>query len=325
MPFSPLRRKAFTLLELLVASSVSLILIGALLAALNYTSRAWASSRSSNLAFQTAANTFDLLTRSLSQAMLNSYWSYDDPALPQKYVRASELHFVLGQAGTLLSASQNTYPASAVFFQAPMGKTQPGQTSKLPQRLNALGYFTAFGSETNLPALLQTVIQPKYRYRLFQWTEPTDQLQVYLASQGNDWFTQALAADKEKSANVSPLGENIIGLCLVAEYPKATGGWERTFLYDSRSAATPEARNQLPPQLQVALVAIDEASAARLAARYGSSPPPVGPPEGTFEDPDKFGDDLAAWEDALSAADPPVRCRVFRTTIQIPNSRWSAE
>jgi len=318
-------RSGFTLLEMLTATAVSLIVIAALLAMLNQGLRMWLDSRNTTQAFQTAANTFETLTRSLSQAVLQTYWSYDNPSLPQKYVRASELHFILGSTSALLGVNTNSYPGSAVFFQAPMGKSQAGLGSQLPSRLNAVGFFTGFGDTPNLPHVLQPIIQPRYRYRLFEWKEPTDRLGVYLSDQGTAWFKQPLSGEIQTNTDVVPLGENIIGLYAVVQYPEAGNKWGQSFSYDSRDKTSTDTFNQLPPQIQVALVAIDEPSAMRLAARYGANPPPISPPDGSFTDPAHFDDDLTAWEQSLRNHDPHVNCRIFRTTIQIPNSRWSME
>jgi len=318
----PLRYpRAFTLVELLVASSISLVVIGALMAALNYASGVWTRSQSNHQAFQTAATAFETLTRNLSQAVLNTYWSYDNPSQPQKYIRASELHFALGFTTDLLGIPQNTYPGSAVFFQAPLGRSQPGKASRLPARLNAVGFFTAFGSDPSEPSALSTRLSPRHRYRLFEWTEPTSALRVYRAT-GMDWFTTPLAGQRERSANVSVLGENVVALFLVAEYPGADGKWTQSFVYNSRDSSKEATFNQLPPQLKVALLAIDETSAARLAELEGNAAPlPL--PEGKFEDPAKLDDDLAGWEAALRSQTPRVNTRVFRTVVPIPNSRWS--
>jgi len=319
------RRRGFTLVEMCAASAVSLLVIATLLAILNHVSGVWVRTRGTKDAFLAASNAFDSLTRSLSQAVLQTYWSYDNPSLPQKYVRASELHFVLGKTAKLFGVQESSYPGSAVFFQAPLGRTATGRTSQLPARLNATGYFTAFGKDPRLPAILESIVTHRYRFRLFEWKQPTDSLAVYQTPAGSAWFQQVLSPEMQGEANVASIGENILGLFILAEYPLANGMWEQTNSYDSRDTSGPDTLNQLPPQLQIALVAIDEPSAARLAARYGSTPPLIAPPGDAFQNPAHFDSDLANWESALRADTPPVNCRIFRTTIQIPNSRWSTK
>lgn len=316
-------RPGFSLIEMIAASAISLILIGSMLAIINHVSAVWMQARGNTQAFAAAADAFDGMTHKLSQAVLNTYWSYDNPARPTRYVRASELHFVLGRASDLLGLPAASHPGSAVFFQAPLGRTLDGHTSKLTSRLNAMGYFTAFGAMPGVPTLLND-LPASHRFRLFEWLEPTGDLSVYAASSGTDWFRQDAGAG-QASPNVSVAGVNIIGFYVLAEYPLPNGTWRLSYTYDSRDASVPETRNQLPPRLRVVLAAIDDASAGRLAAVNGSNPPALAPPAGAFEDPANFKDDVKNWESALASHTPRITARIFSTTIAIPNSRWSVQ
>ena len=318
----PKNRLAFSIIEMCAASAISLVLIATMLSIVNYVTTVWLRTRGNTQTFAVAADTFDSMTRKLSQAMLNTYWSYDNPAQPTRYVRASELHFVVGKASQLLGLPAASYPGSAVFFQAPLGRTLDGHTSKLTTRLNATGFFTGFGGTPGVPALLQSVVPPNYRFRLFEWMEPTSELSVYSTPSGTDWFRQD-AGEGQASGNLSVTGANIIGFFVLAEYPLPDGTWKQSYQYDSRNDSDAQTLNQLPPQLRVVLAAIDDASAIRLAAFYGTTPPPITPPAGTFQDPGQFDTDLAGWETQLSAHIPKISWRIFSTTIQIPNSRWS--
>jgi len=314
-------RRGFSLIEMCAASAISLVLIGSMLAIINHVTAVWMQARGNTQTFAAAADTFDSMTHKLSQAVLNTYWSYDDPSRPTRYVRASELHFVLGRASDLLGLPAASHPGSAVFFQAPLGRTLDGHTSKLTSRLNAMGYFTAFGAMPGIPDLLND-LPTNPRFRLFEWLEPTGDLSVYANATGTDWFRQD-AGGGQTSPNGSVAGVNIIGFFILAEYPLPNGTWKLSYTYDSRDAAVPETLNQLPPRLRVVLAAIDDASAGRLAAASGSNPPSLAPPEGAFEDPANFDTDLQNWENALAAHVPKITSRIFSTTIAIPNSRWS--
>jgi uncharacterized protein (TIGR02599 family) len=313
--------RGFSLIELSAASAISLLLIGAMLAVINHVSGIWTQVRGNTETFAAAADAFDSMTQKLSQAVLNTYWSYDQPARPTRYVRASELHFVLGPASELLGLPREKYPGSAVFFQAPLGRTLDGHTSKLTSRLNAVGYFTAFGPASGLPAFLDDLPSVN-RFRLFEWMEPTGDFSVYTASSDSGWF-RADAGRGEDSPNASVAGVNVIGFYILAEYPLADGTWKLSYTYDSRDRDNAATYNQLPPRLRVVLVAIDDASASRLAARYQAVPPPITPPDSAFRDPAAFETDLKNWEAVLAGNDPKINFRIFSTTISIPNSRWS--
>jgi uncharacterized protein (TIGR02599 family) len=85
--------EGFTLVELLV--SVGLItLIALLLASMtNATASTWRYTTGRIEQFRSAEMAFEAVTRRLSQATLNTYWDYDNPAAPRKYVRQSDLRF----------------------------------------------------------------------------------------------------------------------------------------------------------------------------------------------------------------------------------------
>jgi len=334
MPLSPdhlrprrlqtVQARAFTIIEMMAAAAISIVLIGTLLTMVNHITKIWVQASSNIESFGAATATFNTMTRKLSQAVLNTYWSYDNPQRPTKYVRASELHFVVGKTSQLLGLPEVQYPGSAIFFQAPLGRTLDGKTSKLTSRLNATGFFTVFGDTPSVPSVVQSVVPARPRFRLYEWMEPTGDLSVYSAPTGMDWF-KADASQGSASDNLSVMGSNLIGFFILAEYPQPNGTWKRSYSYNSRDAANEDTLNQLPPRLRIVLAAIDDASASRLAAKYGSAAPPVAPPSGKFVNPDEFESDLENWKTALQGQVPKVNWRIFSTTIQIPNSRWSVQ
>ena len=98
---APPRRQisaAFSLVELLVAVTITAMLLLMVVQVLGSTQRAWKNTRSSVGSFRDARQAFETITRRISQATLNSYWGYDNPAAPTTYLRQSELHFVCGPA-----------------------------------------------------------------------------------------------------------------------------------------------------------------------------------------------------------------------------------
>lgn len=90
-------------------------------------------------------------------------------------------------------------------------------------------------------------------------------------------------------------------------------------------------RNQLPPLVEVAMVAITDADAQRLSQESGASiPEALRLPPNTFHTrtgatgeraADFFDDDLQAYADKL--ADNGISHRVFRATIQVTGAKWS--
>jgi uncharacterized protein (TIGR02599 family) len=73
------------------------------------------------------------------------------------------------------------------------------------------------------------------------------------------------------------------------------------------------------------MVAIDEQSAARLAANYGNNMPDMIKPQ-WFTQTSKYDDDLGWIRRQLSGEyDPKERCnyRIFTTNVAIRGSKWS--
>src|ERR1043165_3679421 len=97
------RPPAFTLIEVMVSTSLLAILLMILLGIVNQTSATWRYSVSKVEQFRGARQAFESMTRRLSQATLNTYWDYDPPPPkpPLKYIRQSDLRFVSGSAQVL--------------------------------------------------------------------------------------------------------------------------------------------------------------------------------------------------------------------------------
>ena len=108
---------AFTLVELLVSMTVLIILVGILASLLHASQSLLASTTSQIQKFQEAREAFEVVTRRLSQATLNTYLDYFDQSgnartaantstfVPFQYGRQSELRFISGDARTLLTGS----------------------------------------------------------------------------------------------------------------------------------------------------------------------------------------------------------------------------
>lgn len=262
--------RAFTIIEILVASTILLLILGVVLTMVSQTSSVTRRATDKVADFQGARAAFDIVTQNLSQATLNSYWDYDNQTMPTRYLRTSQLHFLIGRAG------ENSLPGTAgtgqaIFFQAPIGVTlQRANYGGLEDLLNGCGYYVKYGDDDALPTPFETV--PKYRYRLMQCIAPTEALRVYDSTTGSAWVTSLASSALPIADNIicllawprKPLAEDIEGMSLTTD-----------FTYDSRhnsaSVSQPVTANQLPPAVQITIVAMDEASASRFCK--GASPP----------------------------------------------------
>jgi len=204
-PFFSKSRAGFTILEVMVASAVFIMLLGLLMSTISQTSLVTRRATEKVSAFQGARSAFELITSKLSQATMNSYWDYDSPTNPTKYIRKSELHFVVRPAGEdPLPGTSGT--GQAVFFQAPGGGSENPTYNGMENLLNAYGYFIEYKAEDELP--FRTSSAPKYRYCLMQAIVDTEDLKVFSSNEttGKDWIKDYNSAVSQKISFTWPSG-----------------------------------------------------------------------------------------------------------------------
>jgi uncharacterized protein (TIGR02599 family) len=339
------RTPAFTLLETLVATAVFLAILASAFTVFDQSSKAIRQSTTQLDSFQTARAAFDVMTRKLSQATLNTYWDYFDkngtpyrlaanPAnfAPAQYGRYSDLHFTSGPAADLLSSAlPPDYTATTtqgVFFSAPLGLTGDADYQGLPDTLSACGFFVAFGSSrATRPAFIQA--PDNYRWRLMELSSATENFAAMKTATGTSWFTDAV-----KAGQVRAVAENVIALVIWPRLPlqedAAGTALAADFRYDSRTAAAwtgtpprqPVQAHQLPPVLQVTMVVIDETTARRW--ENGAAPPPqvTAALDGLFtNDVTRVPQNLEELERRL--AESRAQYRVFTSSIAMREAKWS--
>ncbi|MBB5038663.1 Verru_Chthon cassette protein C [Prosthecobacter dejongeii] len=307
---SSLRRgAAFTLVEVLVSMTVLIILLLVSAQVIGTVQSTWTQSNARVSQFREARTAFDIITRNLSQATLNSYIDYDTSYLqdgvaavtttaPQNYIRKSDLRFVSKRAEDLLQVGGgggNT-PGHAVFFQAPLGVAHDPNYVGLDRLLCGRGYFVQYTSDAFFTPAVLPAITPKYRYRLMEFSPPAEKNLIYPAAaavQGpptDDWFAAAgVPLENEEQPTdrglTRPIADNIVALIVAPqlETPVQGGQVELQSTFDFDSANVPGATNQnqgnlhrLPPMVRVILVAIDERTADRLSQVGDPATPPLG-------------------------------------------------
>lgn len=333
----PLRSGAgFSILEVLVASAVLSILLVAMLLMTDQVQKTYRSTLGKAEQFREARVAFESITRRLSQATLNTYWDYDNPTAPTKYLRQSEMRFLSGQASVILPSGISS-TTQAVFFQAPFGFSENATAyGGLEAMVNTWGYFIEFGSDSALrPDPLTTAgVRQEYRYRLYEMMEPAESLSLYKYTgtsrtyAGKEWFTDPLG-QPNRSSRV--LAENIVALIFRPLSPPGTPPTPPTdlttdYTYDTAPSGgggvQPAKEHQLPPYIEVTMIAIDEASARRL--EQGTTPPDT-PPDlgltGLFQNVSNYDADLATLRKTL--ADWKINCRVFTANVSIQGAKWS--
>lgn len=312
-----LRFRGFTIVELLVAVTLLAVILAFVLSSVSSVSGLWRRSSDKIKSFQEARLAFDMITRSLSQATLNAYLDYDNLTNASRYLRKADLKFLSAQAG-MDGIPGTPGTGQAFFFQAPLGYSTNTDNASLDALLNTCGFFVAFGTNASFPTHVPSANNLS-RYRLMQLLVPAEENEVYTAA-GNTWFTRWLDQTR-------PVADNIIALIIRPQDPagQTNDSPNDSYFYDSTRDAglnpQPVTANQLPPVMQVTMVAIDEASARRLD--QGSSEPTAiaSALTGKFFDPSRFDTDLKALETELAAG--RVNYRVFNSAVPIRESKWT--
>jgi uncharacterized protein (TIGR02599 family) len=409
---SPLNRQArrgrpgFTIVEMLVSTAILGLLMVPLLSTVDQTQRVWLRTSNKLSQFQAARTAFEAMTRNLSQATLNTYYSLavDKNNIPTLYQRESDLHFISGKAATakLLGEDEATYPTHAVFFQAPIGWTSEVDTRlasdeakkyrALNSMLSAVGYYIQWGRDESVPDFIKAqpgLLPDRYRFRLMEVIQPAESLGIFLDGEvtqstpyrkTTDWIQVALGRMKrpdgrESQASSRILAENIVALVLLPKLSEADrrnkdtldlapeydydtqpsdasgilkrevvtstkpgdktgtyGVWKERDLRDVERKQL----GQLPPIMQVTMVAIDEASATRQQDIGGETPPEW--TQGLFTSvhrEDDFKKDLGNSADPepgsliyrLQNTNKAVRVnhRVYTADVVIRGAKWSTD
>lgn len=315
----PLRRmsgRGFTVLELLVATVILLLLVGLLVSVNDHTMRLCRQTSTQADAFQSARLAFDVMIRQFTQATLNPYWDYDNSSAPTRYLRKSDLAFVSGQASSLLPAinSPPRSPGHACFFQAPLGRMNNNSRRELNLLLNTCGFFIEY-ADANANAAMPRPVRNRYRLMHLQTSaeEMTQFGSAAVLPPSNLWFTSPLAESRV-------LAENII---LLVVRPRSGQGTDLGYTLDTRlgqnDTPQPVTSNQLPPLLDLTMIAVSEASMNRTNATNGYVLPASA--LSRFSTPSQYEDDFQAFSELLDQA--KLDYRLFSQQIALPASKWS--
>lgn len=328
------KQGGFTLVELMVSVGLIALVALILVSMTNSTAATWRYTTGRIEQFRGANSAFESITRNLSQATLNTYWDYNNPNAPTKYLRQSDLRFITGKTEKFLGIGIRR-PTQSIFFQAPLGFVDDtaNNFTGLDNLINTWGYYLEFRDDaTTRPAFISpTLVPARYRYRLMELMQPSNSLSIYGLAAGNPaynaktWFSNAVVA------NPSPahvLAENVVALVVLPKLSlkeeTATGKTlSKDYAYDSTVTGTDaeiNPKNQLPPIVQVTLVAIDEGSATRIA--NGATRPAFDSSlDSLFNVSANFDADLATLQTTLTAQ--RVSFRVFTSSVSIRGAKWS--
>jgi uncharacterized protein (TIGR02599 family) len=347
-------REAFTLVELLLACAVFAVMLVLMAVAIGQMSTGIRTSSAKVEAFASAREGFANVTRLLGTATLNTYWDYFDAShanvgananfVPAYYGRQSDLQFVINDqsananGGNLAGATTGTLTMAthAVFFQSPLGYTTNGTVTNPPGTLNQCGFFLAYGNDPTQVGFASwgtsspTTIANRARFRLYQWIRNADDGTGINTSTG---IMNANAWNKPSwYSQIAPLAENVVAFVLriptTANPTTATDYW-----WNSRtnwsSGSQPNQMNELPPFVEVTMVAVDETAVNRLMGNGASASTPTAAASmlgiqnysTLFTLANSYTNDLATVTAGLTSKKIPYR--VFVTTVPLPGSKWS--
>jgi uncharacterized protein (TIGR02599 family) len=276
----------------------------------------------------------------------NSFTSFT----PLTYGRVSNLQFVVRQnsnpsltfntPGTSGSSGKPTY-GQEIYFECPAAYSTSSTYQSLQGLLNACGYYVQYCNNTQFHPTMFT--PAKWRYRLLQAIEPTDSLSVVAndaIADNTGWTANILNTGTAgtPAPDAVPIADNVIALVIWPRLPvgqDAVGAnLAPAYIYDSQSNTAPQlsgstysqvpAADQIAPILQVTMIVIDEASAARIDTKSLTPPAQIETAlTGKFCDVTKYATDLAAVETSL--AGNHIQFEVLNTSIVMRESKWSSQ
>ncbi|MBL9157889.1 MAG: Verru_Chthon cassette protein C [Verrucomicrobiales bacterium] len=344
--FSPRARAAasgFSLIELMVAMGILTVLMLMLTALLDQIQKSWRFSESRISQFREARVAFDVMTKNIGQASLNTYWELrdkDSDGLFDGYFRTSELHFITMDAARLGGSATQQPVGQAIFFQAPLGFSSTYRN--LNNLFNGRGYFVAFGSDKAFkPSFVQA--RDRYRFRLMEFRPPAESNQVFADGQEEiekgqpqdfqGWYKQALSVGEGTfESHLNPLAENILTVVVTPRDSLEVGTTTREATFsriapryefdtNDQSEDREEFAQQVPPLVRVTMVAIDEAAAVRFD-RDGSIPAELtGALTGAFSSTQNYTEDVQRVSAALNEL--KVSHKIFSSLVLLRSSKWS--
>ncbi len=358
--------RGFTLVEMMVSSGILSLLVLLLVTMTDQTSAIWRRTTGKAEQFRESRAAFETMTTRLAQATLNTYWAYKYTGAgatlaPTEYERRSELRFITGPVTELFGGASDRV-THGVFFQLPLGITDEKKYEGFETLLSTCGYFLEYGDDReSRPAFINERIVPlRHRYRLKELFQSSEDNFIYKRTSGKplekkynysgkEWF--AVDPFAATPAPVHVIAENVIALVITPRLSKSdekevrktstnpSPDWSPLapdYLFDSSPTTGGDARykdgrlnpiNQLPPLLQVTMVAIDEVAAQRMNLDAASNDPFE--LNGKFRKSEDYSKDLleSTGDSSLEALliKKGLNYRIFSTNVVIRGAKWSRE
>jgi uncharacterized protein (TIGR02599 family) len=341
----------FSLIELLTAMTILSVLMLMMTSLLDQVQRSWRSGESRVSQFREARVAFDLITKNMSQATMNTYWdyNYDKNNQIDSYKKRTDLHFYSEQAQTIegkLGLSGQT-SGHVVFFQAPLGYSV--RYRNLDDLFNGRGYLVVYGSDRDfIPSF---VPKETFRFRLMEFRPPAEANQVFKdaidelekAKPGENptqdfknWWNQGISGiGGNFKEHLNPLAQNIILLLVTpmdsleaqtADRYDTSSQIAPNYIYDSNNTGNSIFGQQVPPLVKVTMVAIDETTAIQLEDQYGQGKKPPIVPDNLFKDTRDYNEDIKKLTDFFNDHSrnnkSKIDYRIFSSIVMLRSAKW---
>lgn len=354
------QRLGFTLVEVLLSTAIIGLILLILVSITSQTAQTWRYTTGKIEQFREARVAFDRMTTQISQATLNTYWDYDNATAPKRYERRSELRYingsVNGSAEQLLgnSTSKERF-THGIFFHAPLGfvaNTGPKGYRGLENLLNVWGYYVELGDDADLrpPFITPTTAPLRTRFRLMEFMQPSEKMTTYSFTSGvltgkpnsetytaTSWFKAPINSATPANSPLHVLAENVVALIILPQLSKqdikamgsSASELAANYSYDSTKKGANRLlnpKNQLPPVVQVTMVAVDEASAVRMNPADLSASLKKFSKAADFNKDlklDLAGDENSSLENKLTSKAVKANYRIFTTNVPIRAAKWS--
>lgn len=380
-------RRGFSLIELMVATTVLSMLLIIVFQMMRGMQVTWKRVRQDVGEFKEARQAFEEISRRVGQASLNTYFSYRYDVktvkgiqlrMAREIIPQSELHFVCGPADVLGITKKNSRQVGqryshGIFFQAPFGfcidedkKIKESlHYEKMNGLLNGWGYYVEFNTdELDRPQFLKQLDnspKPRPRYRLMEFRQPTEYLQIYKLhlrdldknadkNQIYRWFNEGkYSVNSEWNTSLEDkstdgffrttrvVADNIVAMILHPREADEKRNSEKQeiapdFHFDSRrfqwggskDDISLRTKHQLPPVIDVTFVAVDEVSFNRFCYEekiQSADDDPEFLDKDMFTKVQDFTKDIKALEEKLKKK--KLDYRVFNTSLRIRESKWT--
>ena len=260
-------------------------------------------------------------------------------AAPPGFPKDTSLNLVSPFAGA-------TPVTHAMFFQVPVGRTNTPADAPLRTLLNTVGFYVEYGKISDLSPTVRGAAPADKRFRLMMLTEPSESLSVYNLTQtrtytGKEWYTVPLkqtadpADPTKKSYNVHLLAENVVAMVVRPKkyVPGPPAAWSYFLPYPYDSAYNnpavgttgwkqSETQHELPPVVELTLIALDATSAQRLEILSGNDSVTTLGLSALFANPSDatYASSMKTLTAYLTAH--RLTYRLFTTDVSVEGAQW---